>query len=47
MILATWETEIRSIAIPGQLWQKKIARPHLNRKKVGVPVTSTMTGIIK
>jgi hypothetical protein len=37
-----WEAEIRRIMVPGQLRQKnnnkKVIRPHLNRKKLGVVV---------
>jgi hypothetical protein len=35
-----WEAEIRRIAVPGQPRQKKLARPHLKRKKLGVVMYS-------
>jgi hypothetical protein len=39
VILATWETEIRRIVVPGQPVQKKVREtPHLNRKKSYVVV---------
>jgi hypothetical protein len=36
VIQATWGTEIRGIAVQGQPGKKRFARPHLNRKKLGM-----------
>jgi hypothetical protein len=33
-ILATWEAETGRMAVEGQAGQKKLARPHFNKKKI-------------
>jgi hypothetical protein len=39
VILATWETQIGGMVVPGQPKQKKFMRhPHLFRKKLGMVV---------
>jgi hypothetical protein len=38
IILATWEADMGRILVPGQAWQKKSVRPHLDHQKLGMVI---------